>query len=112
MSRDNKILGFTIAICVILQLMVAPNIRIALATPNFLLIATVIAAILKGPRFGCTIGFIAGLLFDLVTTGPFGAMCAILTLAGFLIGRFARGLILESVWMTIALVAIAKELVD
>lgn len=106
MNRDNKILAATLVICVILQLMVAPNIRIALATPNFLLIATVISAILKGPRFGCTVGFIAGLLFDLITTGPFGAMCAILTIAGFLVGRFARGLILESMWMTIALVAI------
>ena len=105
MKHDDRTLAITVAICAVLQIMVAPNIRIAQATPNFLLIAVVATAIMKGPRVGCTTGFIAGLVFDLITTGPFGAMAAILTVVGFGVGYFARGLILESTWMTLVLLA-------
>ena len=38
---------------------------------------------MKGPRTGCLCGFCAGLLYDLISNGPFGSMMMTLVIVGF-----------------------------
>lgn len=115
MTKDYKILAWVIGICVVLQLALAPNIAIAGAKPNFLLVAVVCAGVLAGSRTGVIVGFSAGLLYDLIAQGPFGTMIITLALVGFVVGYFARGLMLESMGMTIVVFVVSTlfaEFVD
>lgn len=107
MDKDGQVLAWVIAICVVLQVALAPNIAIGGAIPDFLLIAVVCAGVLKGPRTGCITGFAAGLLYDLISDCPFGTMTMTLVIVGFVIGYFAWGLLIESFGMTIVLFAVS-----
>lgn len=53
--------------------------------PDLLLVAALVGGLVAGPHFGARHGFIAGLLLDLVTTGPLG-------LAAGIYGFFAHGI--------------------
>lgn len=100
-KHDNRVIGITMAICFVLQLVLAPNIVIGDARPNFLLIAVVCVAIFKGSRTGCIAGCVAGVVLDLISTGPMGAGLILLSIVGFAVGRVAKGILIESTVMTI-----------
>lgn len=95
---------------ILLQLLVAPNIAIAGATPNFLLIAVVVIAISSGPQQGSIAGFGLGLLFDLLESGPIGPWALVLTLIGFLAGSLQRNIFAESWRLPVTIVLIASFL--
>lgn len=105
-KKDTKVLALVIAICAVLQIAIAPNIKIGNATPNLLLVAVVCSAVLKGSKVGCITGFVSGLLFDLLGVGPLGGMVAVFTIVGYVVGVFARDLLLESWPMTVVLLAL------
>lgn len=50
--------------------------------PDFLLIVVVTAGLIKGPRFGVGIGFVAGTLQDLFLGGMFGVLSLVKMLIG------------------------------
>jgi len=95
---NNKILAAigALLLAFLLQVAVGPSIAILSVRPNFLLIVTIVMALVNGPVEGAVVGFCAGLLFDLIGTGPFGpaalVMCVVGYLAGILYERvFAQG---------------------
>ncbi|MCL2324737.1 MAG: rod shape-determining protein MreD [Actinomycetia bacterium] len=98
---NNKVLSAIAALCIalILQVAIGPSIAILSVRPNFLVIVTIVMALVNGPVEGAFVGFSAGLLFDLLGTGPFGAaalgMCVVGYLAGVAYERiFAQGWVL------------------
>ena len=68
----------------LLQAILANAISIGHATPNFVIaFAIIISAVF--PRFGCVVlSFLMGLGYNLVTTGPVGAMALVLTILSYL----------------------------
>ena len=54
--------------------------------PNFLMVAVIIIAFMRGSKEGTIVGFIAGLLFDLIGVSVVGPMALALTLTGFVAG--------------------------
>jgi len=98
---NNKILSAVIALLVafLLQVAVGPSIAIMSVRPNFLLIVTIIMALVNGPVEGAFVGFFAGLLLDLLGTGPFGPAALVMCIVGYLAGVlheriFAQGWLL------------------
>jgi rod shape-determining protein MreD len=78
---------------------IAPYLAIEGVTPNFLLLVVVTLALTEGPTPGASSGFFAGLLFDLLGTGPVGPMALVLAVTGYLAGllhsqMFAEGWLL------------------
>jgi rod shape-determining protein MreD len=59
-------------------------------TPQLALVATVAAAVIRGPAAGETFGFCAGLLIDALGTHLFGANALTLALIGYSVGRLRR----------------------
>jgi len=55
-------------------------------TPNFLMVAVIVIAFVRGSKEGTIVGFIAGLLFDFIGTTVIGPMALALTLTGFVAG--------------------------
>lgn len=107
MNGYSKLIAILVAVCAVLQVMIAPYIAISGVSPNFMLLGAVCAGILCGPRRGCAIGFLCGLLFDLSTTGPIGAMAFILTVVGYLMGVFAADLLQQNWFMPVFALFIA-----
>ena len=85
--RDFAMLGL---FCLVLQVAVAPNIALGNGRANMALVFAGIISLLVGGRLGVLCGFLAGLVFDLSTTGPFGLMSLLLTIASFVAGIEAR----------------------
>lgn len=99
--------GIAILVAMLLQVAVAPYIAPSGVTPNFLMLVVITIALTTGPNEGAMSGFAAGLAFDMIGTGPVGAMALVLTVTGYLAGlmhdqMFAEGWLLPLTVLGIA----------
>ncbi|MBQ6453213.1 MAG: rod shape-determining protein MreD [Coriobacteriales bacterium] len=113
-DTDLRFYLIVCVICLLLQLMVAPNIAINGIVPNILFVPVTLAGFLYDSRWGCTVGFIAGLLLDLLGVGPLGGMALICSIMGFACSLLPRSIFSES-WLSpvgwFALCALGANLV-
>jgi rod shape-determining protein MreD len=84
-------IGFRMAIggfiALLLQTVIAPNIMILGAMPNFILVyVCVVAMVYNGPST-YVLAFTMGLLYDFMSVHPVGIMAAVLTLVAYIAGR-------------------------
>ena len=77
-------------LCLVLQVAIAPNIGLEHGRANLALVFSGVYALWKGGRRGVLAGFFAGVLYDLLTTGPFGLMAGLCTLVAYGLGIEAR----------------------
>jgi rod shape-determining protein MreD len=89
----------------ILQIGAMPELRIAGASGDLLLVLVVAAAVIDGPDRGATWGFGAGLAYDLVLDTPFGLSALTYALVGALVGFAAAAIDRTSGWWPVALAA-------
>ncbi len=82
-ERIPIIIGAVIAF--LLQLIVAPNIALLGAIPNFALAYVIVIAIANARNAGYIMPFILGLACDLVGNGPVGAMALLFVLATMIV---------------------------
>lgn len=102
MRKDTLAVGMGIAIAVLAQIMLAPNIAIFSAMPNFLLAIMLIIVITRPERNSSfVIAFIMGLTFDFLGHAPIGAMAFIFVLAAFIVSKIYTLLSSESVFMLV-----------
>ena len=59
-------------------------------SPDLLLVAVVALGLLRGSSTGAVLGFVGGLLVDVLTLGTLGVTSLVLTLAGFWAGRYGE----------------------
>lgn len=72
--------------CFVAQMVLAPHLAIAAGHPNFAVILTVLASLLYGGRKGVVIGFLSGLVYDLLGVGVLGPSSLCLSVAAFILG--------------------------
>jgi rod shape-determining protein MreD len=106
MSRLLPTLAALLAAAV-LQAALAPYLAIGQVVPNFLLLVVVTIALVEGPGPGAALGFSAGLLFDLLGSGPVGPMLLVLTLTGYLTGLVHENMFAEGWLLPLTVLAIA-----
>ncbi|MBP3885410.1 MAG: rod shape-determining protein MreD [Olsenella sp.] len=94
-NRFRRSTGLLALVCLVLQLALAPNIALANGRINFALVFAGVIALTQGGRVGVTAGFLAGLIFDLLGTGPVGLMSLLLAVAAYLMGVEVRNRIAE-----------------
>jgi rod shape-determining protein MreD len=86
-----RALGLTalLLVSLLLQVAVLPYAAVAGVAPNLVLVVVVACALARGPEFGATVGFFAGLLMDLAPPADHvaGRWALALVLVGFLAGR-------------------------
>ncbi|OFK24314.1 MULTISPECIES: rod shape-determining protein MreD [Olsenella] len=85
--RDSSLLALA---CLVLQIALAPNLALANGHINFALVFCAVISLTVGGSWGVLCGFVAGLVFDLCTTGPVGLMAFLLTVASFVMGMESR----------------------
>ena len=105
--RSRRDFGILAAICLILQIAVAPNIAFGNGRANLALVFAGIASLMLGGRTGVLCGFAAGLIFDLSTTGPIGLMALMLSIASYILGMEVHDRISEEPVMTLIPFSIA-----
>lgn len=88
--RSRRDFGILAAICLFVQIALAPNIALGNGRANMALVFAGIASLMMGGRTGVICGFVAGFIFDLSTTGPIGLMAFLLTVGSFVTGIESR----------------------
>ena len=78
--------SLTLLGALLLQIILGSSLSILGVTPNFLMVAVVVIAFVRGSKEGTIVGFIAGLLFDFIGTTVIGPMALTLTVTGFVAG--------------------------
>jgi rod shape-determining protein MreD len=100
--------GIALAIAAVLQAALAPHMTIMGVTPNFLLLVVVTLAMVEGATPGAVAGFAAGLVFDLLSSGPIGPGALVFTVVGYLSGMLALNMFSESWVMPVTVVGVAS----
>lgn len=77
-------------VAALLQVVIVSSLVIAGGAPDLLLVVVVALGLLRGSVPGAVLGFVGGLVVDLVTLGTLGVTSLILTLAGFWAGRYGE----------------------
>ena len=108
MSKYSFFTGSMLLIAVtILQSTLLGKIAINGVIPDFALIILVFTANSSGPLKGQTMGFLAGLTRDLISTSPPGFYSLIETLIGFIFGKIRGKLFLDSILLPVIFVMVA-----
>lgn len=81
-QKKNRILPFA-CICFILQVALAPDIVLGAGQINFALIFVVICSLSKRDNSSIIYAFVAGLLFDLLSSEPVGIMSCLLSIVSY-----------------------------
>ena len=89
-NRNRREFAVLAVVCLVLQVAMAPNIGIGNGRANMALVFSGITALMVGGQTGVLCGFLAGLVFDLSTTGPIGLMAFLLTIGSFVVGSEVR----------------------
>lgn len=77
-------------VAALLQVVIVSSLVIGGGAPDLLLVVVVALGLLRGSVPGAVLGFLGGLVVDVVTLGTLGVTSLILTLAGFWAGRYAE----------------------
>ena len=113
MATDKTItIAVIAAAAVVLQVVVAPYIAVAGIVPDVVAVAAVLIAVVRPDRIGCVVPFVLGLLFDLFTGGPVGAMAFTLTLCAFAASRLYAALNNDTAVMAILMAAASLLVIE
>ncbi|MCK4177477.1 rod shape-determining protein MreD [Aciditerrimonas ferrireducens] len=98
-------LSLVVVVSLVLQLSLLDGVRVAGAHPDLLVLLPVAVGLLAGPDRGASVGFVVGLVTDLVLPTPFGLSALVGTLLGAAAGSLRPGRARPSLWMAVPLVA-------
>lgn len=111
MSRAWTTIG-ALAAALILQVAFAPHMEIFGVSPNIPLLVVITLAIVQGPSAGAVAGFAAGLVLDLIGTGPVGAWALVLSVTGYTTGMLQENMFAEGWLAPVTVAVIAGLLAD
>ena len=108
--RIFVIVGCLLAI--FLQIALAPHIALFAAMPNFIVAYAMLLSVVRRRSYGCVLPFIMGLLFDLMSGGPVGAMAFTLTLVSMFASRAFLVLDNDTMFMPAVIMAVGLLAVE
>lgn len=111
-TRDGIAVAVGAVVAVLLQVVVAPNIALFGVMPNFVVAYALLVAIVRPATAGPVMPFVLGLVFDLVSGGPVGAMAFLLVLMTFLAARAFAVLDNDTLFMPLVIFVAATVLVE
>ena len=90
-----------------LQLAVASRLEVFGVQGDLLLLVAVSAGLATGPDRGATIGFAAGLSFDLLLQSPFGLSALTYAIVAYIAGSLQDSVLRAAWWIPVSTAAIA-----
>lgn len=114
MQSETKTALWGAVIALLLQIILAPNIVLFGAVPNFLVVYAIVVSMLLPVDGTLVLCFCLGLISDLLGYGPVGSLSLLLVIAGFAAGRayqtFGNGQLLMSLLMLVVLTLLVNVL--
>lgn len=107
LTRENIVVAIGAVIAVLLQIVVAPNIALFSAQPNFLLCYVLVVAIVRPLDAGPVLPFVLGLVYDLIGSGPVGGMALLFVVASFVASRAFSVLDNDTLFMPLTILVVA-----
>lgn len=102
----RKIITICIIIaCFILECTVFPNLSLASITPNLLIVVTSSFGFMRGKKEGMMVGFICGMLFDIMFSDLIGFYTLIYTVLGYANGFFRKIFYPDDIKLPLILIA-------
>lgn len=95
------------AITLVLQIVLAPAIHIGYAYPNFLLIYVLICSLVFPHQNNLVLAFVLGFIFDLIGSGPVGAMALVCVVISYAATSFLSTNDNDTVFLPLITLAIA-----
>jgi len=92
----------------VLQVAVVTDIRIAGVHPELLLLVGICAGLVGGPSRGAEVGFVAGVLTDLLLPGVLGISALSFALVGFAVGATEESVIRSSKTISVGITVAAS----
>ena len=111
-TRDGIAVAVGAVVAVLLQVVVAPNIALFGAMPNFVVAYALLVAIVRPMAAGPVMPFVLGLVFDRVSGGPVGAMAFLLVLMTFLAARAFAVLDNDTLFMPLVILVVSTLVVE
>ena len=99
--------ALVLAFALFLQVAVLPWLTIAGAQFDVMILVGIAAGLVGGPERGARVGFVSGLLWDLVVSGPLGLSALAYCLAGYFVGSAQRSVVGPTWWAPIPSAALA-----
>lgn len=107
-TTEHILIAVSAVVAVLLQVLVAPHIAIGYAHPDFVAVLCAVVALVQPGVFRHALPFVLGLVYDLLSGGPVGAMAFTLTAASAFSGWVFRRSSNDTLFM--GLVAVAAGL--
>lgn len=101
-----------VIVAVVVQTSVAPYLTVLGAKPDVAMVIVVCLAMMRGPVWGATVGFAAGLLIDIALFQTLGISSFLFTLVGYFSGRYAEGVDPDSWFPPIFIVFVSSAIVQ
>lgn len=111
-TRENVVILIGAIVATLLQIIVAPNIALFSATPNFMVAYALVVALVRPNDAGPVLPFVLGLISDLLGGGPVGATALLLTLASTVASRAFALLDNDTLFMPLAILVAGSLLVE
>lgn len=93
-----------------LQLGVASRLEVVGVQGDLMLLVAVAAGLAAGPDRGATLGFVAGISFDLLLQSPFGLSALTYALVAYIAGSLQDSVLRAAWWIPVATAATASAL--
>jgi rod shape-determining protein MreD len=103
-------MSFLLALALTFQLSVASRIELFGVQGDVMLLVAVAAGLAAGPDRGATLGFAAGLCFDLFLQSPFGLSALTYALVAYVAGSLQDSVLRATWWIPVATAAAASAL--
>lgn len=111
-TRESVVVVLGGVVAVLLQIVLAPNITLFSAMPNFIVAYALLVAIVRPAEAGPVLPFVLGLVFDLLSGGPVGATAFLLVLFSLLASRAFIVLDNDTLFMPLVVFAAAAVLIE
>lgn len=112
MNRDSLAVFIGAVIAVAAQAILAPNMTVFSAMPNFILVYVLVVAIVRPTPSVFVMAFVLGFLYDLMGYGPVGLMALLLLAASFAASQAFRVLNNDTLFMPLTIFIITALAIE
>ena len=112
LGREGIVIAVGAVVALLLQIVVAPNIALFSAQPNFLLAYVLVVAIARPLDAGSALPFALGLVCDLLGSGPVGGYAFLFVIVSFIASRAFSVLNNDTFFVPLVVIAVASFAVE
>jgi rod shape-determining protein MreD len=101
-------LPLLLVVALVLHMTLFAQLRIFGVMPDLMLLIAIAAGLAGGPTYGAVMGFVAGMLSDVLLPTPMGLSALVFTFVGYIVGVTKGGLLKAAWWFPVLVASVAS----